>query len=648
MSSKNRKELCRVCFKKTYRAINIFDKRPDVLDVISQYSGHEVNRGDSLPEFVCRFCLADAIAFQANQQTLEESNPTEAEVYEIAEFPDNGEVPEQNSLPEEYFEIFEYTDENEEVVECIMQDSQVEESTANEGEEAYIDITQPRLKGRKDFPSDNEAFQESSSNIGSLNCQVINEPIEDNLLEDEVGTEPNEQSQTKMHKDQPLGIDHIPEPLSDGRTQEKDGLINCPDCPKTFKTQLCFLKHSAIHARSYTPPAYFRCSFCMKFFQQQSELDLHMLDHSGGRFDCNFCSKSFTVENDFKHHRQLYHFLDAKNDEPYQCPDCPKSYKRWGPFQNHRKVHGMAQEVLQVASSNIDSPNVQVVNEPIEDDLIVDQVGTVTNEQSQTPKELPATYKRRGPFQNHRRVHGVAQEVLKVASSNIDSSNCQVVNEPIEDDLTVDQVGTVPNEQIQTPKKLPAKYKRNGSFQNHRRIRGVAQEVLQVASSNIDSLNCQVVSEPIEDDLIVDQVGTEPNEPSQTSQELPATTFEGDKPFRCNMCPKSFYKWIYLKRHMTVHNNPLQPVYFRCSVCLDTFKKKADMDLHMEGHTGQLYECSVCTETFTFENDLKRHNRRQHHLNPYQCPLCPLSYTGKTYLESHLVSHGVSVKNKMT
>jgi len=511
-----RKELCRVCFKKTYRAINIFDKRPDVLDVISQYSGHEVSRGDSLPEFVCRFCLADAIAFQANKQLLEESAPMEAEVYEISEFPDNGEVPEQNSLPEEYFEIFEYTDENEEVVECIMQDSQVEESTANEGEEAYIDITQPRLKGRKDFPSDNEAFQESSSNIGSLNCQVINEPIEDNLLEDKVGTEPNEQSQTKMHKDQPLGIDHIPEPLSDGRTQEKDGLINCPDCPKTFKTQLCFLKHSAIHARSYTPPAYFRCSFCMKFFQQQSELDLHMLDHSGGRFDCNFCSKSFTVENDFKHHRQLYHFLDAKNDEPYQCPDCPKSYKRWGPFQNHRKVHGMAQEVL------------------------------------------------------------------------------------------------------------------------------------QVASSNIDSLNCQVVSEPIEDDLIVDQVGTEPNEPSQTPQELPATTFEGDKPFRCNMCPKSFYKWVYLKRHMTVHNNPLQPVYFRCSVCLDTFKKKADMDLHMEGHTGQLYECSVCTETFTFENDLKRHNRRQHHLNPYQCPLCPLSYTGKTYLESHLVSHGVSVKNKMT
>ncbi|XP_037711738.1 zinc finger protein 236-like [Drosophila subpulchrella] len=573
MSSKKRKEPCRVCFKKSYCAINIFDKRPDVLDVVSRYSCQEVSRGDSLPEFVCRFCLADAIAFQANQQFLEENAPMEAEVYEISEFPDNDGVPEQNSLAEEYFEIFEYTDENEEIgdEECTMQDSLVEESTANNEEE--------ERRRRKDVPIDNEAFQESSSNIDSLNCQVINEPIEDNLLEDEVGTEPNEHSQTKLPKDQQFSFDHSPEPLSNGSTQDEDGLIHCPDCPKTFKTQLCFLKHSAIHARSYTPPEYFRCSFCMKFFPQQSELDLHMMDHSGGRFDCTFCSKSFTLENDFKHHRQLYHFLDAKNDEPFQCPDCPKSYKRWGPFQNHRKVHGMAQEELQVASSNIDS------------------------------------------------------------------TNCQVVNEPIEDDLTVDQVGTEPNEQSQTPKKLPANYKKNGSFQIHRRS---TKEVLQVSSSNVDSLNCQNVNEPIEDDLTVDQVGTVPNEHSQTPKELPATSLESDKPFRCNICPKSFYKWVYLKRHMTVHNNPLQPVYFRCSVCLDTFKKKADMDLHMEGHTGQLYQCSVCPETFTFENDLKRHNRKQHHLNPYKCPLCPLSYTGKTYLESHLVSHGVSVKNKMT
>ncbi|XP_016955057.1 zinc finger protein 271 [Drosophila biarmipes] len=599
MSSKKRKERCRVCLKEFYNAINIFDNRPDVLDAIAHYSGQEVSRGDSFPEFVCRLCLADAIAFQA-KEPLEESNPAEGVVYEICEFLDKDEVPEQNSA-EEFFEIVEYPDENEELEdgECIVQDTEVEESAAYEGDEADLDCTEPSHKRRKDLPIENEVFQESTSYGDS--------PNEYDLCEDEVGTEPNGQPQATL---EPPSFSPRQAPLSDGSTQEKGELIRCPDCPKTFKRQLHFLKHSAIHARSYTAPKFFRCSFCLKFFQQQSELELHKIGHSGEKFRCNKCSKSFTSENDFKHHRQIFHFPDSRNDEPFKCPHCPKTYKTWGHFQNHRKGHGIAEEVLQVASDDIDSSNCIVINEPIEDDLFEDQVDTEPNEPSQTPKELAATsYTGGSTFQ------------CNDCPMSFDEWRCFKIHRAVH----------------RSPRSLQTCFRCSVCLQTFRRRADLELHMEDhngqlVASNDIDSSNCQVVNEPIDNDLIEDQGGTDPNEESQTSWT-----------FQCIDCPKSFNSWRSFNRHRAVHKRPrTEPSYYRCSVCLETYKKKADLDLHMEKHTGKLHKCSVCSESFTFENDLMRHNRKQHHLNPFKCPLCPLSYVLKTNFESHLVSHGVT------
>lgn len=115
------------------------------------------------------------------------------------------------------------------------------------------------------------------------------------------------------------------------------GHINCPDCPKSFKTQMSYERHIFItHSELDNYP----CSICNAKLRSNNLLTLHEEQHRlrGKPFACKICGKDFTRSYHLSRH-QKYSSCSANENDTMHCKVCNKAFYRLDNLRSHLKQH---------------------------------------------------------------------------------------------------------------------------------------------------------------------------------------------------------------------------------------------------------------------------------------------------------------------
>ena len=108
---------------------------------------------------------------------------------------------------------------------------------------------------------------------------------------------------------------------------------------------------------------------------------------------------------------------------------------------------------------------------------------------------------------------------------------------------------------------------------------------------------------------------------------------DAHKPFRCDICGKSFQRKAHVTTHRRIHTGE-KP--FACDICNKTLSDGSCFARHKIIHTGvreKPYECDICEKNFTQGSNLVQHKMTIHRM----------IHTGK---KPFIFSKPVSLKNQ--
>ncbi|XP_034483802.1 zinc finger protein 501-like [Drosophila innubila] len=139
------------------------------------------------------------------------------------------------------------------------------------------------------------------------------------------------------------------------------------------------------------------------------------------------------------------------------------------------------------------------------------------------------------------------------------------------------------------------------------------------------------------------QRGCEANEKCESEINITiadATPCSNEKTHLCDTCGKEFPDMATLTEHILVHNDHTDDRQFVCPHCSRRFKKRANLQAHIQIHTGDRpYECHICPKAFVLSHHLKDHIQNHSGERPFACPHCPKAFNRSWNLQSHLLVH---------
>lgn len=110
--------------------------------------------------------------------------------------------------------------------------------------------------------------------------------------------------------------------------QNEKKLLRCKDCGKSFRYRSVLELHMRIHNRGY------QCHVCKKSFRFSSYLQQHLIIHSGKKpYKCPDCGKDFAFLQNMKTHQRLH------QQKPFRCTQCRKGYSDESQLQRHMLCH---------------------------------------------------------------------------------------------------------------------------------------------------------------------------------------------------------------------------------------------------------------------------------------------------------------------
>ncbi|XP_037721943.1 gastrula zinc finger protein XlCGF57.1-like [Drosophila subpulchrella] len=172
-------------------------------------------------------------------------------------------------------------------------------------------------------------------------CQVKNEPLEEDVFEKEYNPIPESDSdpceiQMKIEIEEYdwQGLKECDDDYESANdNDENTSLHKCSCCLKTFTSKSALRYHFKKHSRGRP----FKCTQCSKKFTHNCYLKRHLQTHTGtgeSPFKCSLCPKTFPFNSVLQSH-----FRKHSGERPFNCTHCSKCFQTLGHLQAHVVSH---------------------------------------------------------------------------------------------------------------------------------------------------------------------------------------------------------------------------------------------------------------------------------------------------------------------
>ncbi|XP_074038476.1 uncharacterized protein [Leptinotarsa decemlineata] len=105
----------------------------------------------------------------------------------------------------------------------------------------------------------------------------------------------------------------------------------CLLCPETFSHESTLKRHAKLHSKR----ALFSCDVCFRNFNKKTQLKLHKKVHTRKKsYQCSICNESFTNSSNLSSHLQTH---NSKN--LFECTVCGKCFTNRYTLKRHMKTH---------------------------------------------------------------------------------------------------------------------------------------------------------------------------------------------------------------------------------------------------------------------------------------------------------------------
>ncbi|XP_060575809.1 zinc finger protein 239-like [Ruditapes philippinarum] len=107
------------------------------------------------------------------------------------------------------------------------------------------------------------------------------------------------------------------------------------------------------------------------------------------------------------------------------------------------------------------------------------------------------------------------------------------------------------------------------------------------------------------------------------------------RPCVCNVCGASFISNYRLNRHMRMHTGEKS---VQCDLCGMGFSTRYNLNIHIQGvhKRDRRFTCAECGKTFMTNYQLKVHKMKHTGERPYKCAVCKAEYIERKELRRHL------------
>ena len=385
---------------------------------------------------------------------------------------------------------------------------------------------------------------------------------------------------------------------------KKKQVFTCQYCQQTTSR----LNYNIAHEQLHTSSIYkIRCTVCTIGFLDLEDLEKHMKkSHSeatpgGGEdgnqddaqkespaptaaFSCRYCHLPFEKSKNLLFHEKSH----DKEPRPYTCRHCGMKFRRKAGLTKHERIKHSKDDQGESSSEGARPKTGPVVRAD-------DYKGTNPNF---TCRGCNKEFIRQNAFENHEK------KCLEKQGKRVSEIDCEANSSSSGTDLPDVSEGvpsrpesamSAPESNASRPESLTSKYgsTSNPSTSNISKCKTCACIIPAVPDTEQRYDQCSVCRE---DEKHKESV------PDDDNDQMEAVDAEEDG--------------LEEEQDVASETQQNKPLNYDCKICAKSFKYLANLNTHMNIHTGhmylQTYQCEKCDETFSRKDYMMRHLKSQH------------------------------------